>query len=152
MTHSLPDATTRYVSASRQRSQLRGSAEAPAARFGLNTGTLFKLDQVDLASALSAFQAALTDAGPFSIVTRDGSRADFSFGHGPRPWFISRLFRWPVKQITLDIWFEEEPESRRADARAIPAAVARGFIRAVYYRDVSDAELWRELAVPEVAA
>jgi len=143
-------AITRYAWASTRRRRLHGATRPASGTMGLERGTLFELDQIDLATALQGFDAAAADPGSFSIVTRDQTRVDFLFGSGGLIGLINRLLRRPGALVTLDIWFEQDPDPPLADVHAVSVENARAFVEAAY-RDVPDGELWQQLGLPSVA-
>lgn len=148
MNHS---AITRYAWASTRSRRVHGATRPASGATGLEKGTLFELDQIDLPMALQGFDAAAADPGSFSIVTRDQTRVDFLFGSGGLIGLINRLLRRPAALVTLDIWFEEDPDQPLADVHAVPAERARAFVEAVYM-DVPDSALWQQLGLPRVDA
>ena len=101
--------------------------------------------------ALAAFDVVAREPGVFEIITRDDTRVVFMFGRGGLRGALDRLLGRPASRITLDIWFEEEPDPPLADVHAVDVASGRAFIEYVY-RDLDDKDLWRLLDLPPLAA
>ena len=141
----------RNVWASTRGRHLLGSSQPAAGTNGLTQGTLFKFASVDKITALAAFDEVLKDPGSYAIETRDTSRIDFLIGRGAVLGLLDRLLGRPVKWVTLDIWFEEDPEPELVDVHALEVNGARSVIEAVY-TDVPDSELWQLVGLPVVAA
>src|SRR6266545_35725 len=141
----------RNVWASTRRRRLLGSSRPAAGTMGLTKGMLFEFAAVDVTTALAAFDEVLNDPGSYALETRDNSRIDFLIGRGAVLGLLDRLLGRPVKWVTLDIWFEEDPEPELVDVYALEVNGARSVIEAVY-SDVPDSELWQLVGLPVVAA
>jgi hypothetical protein len=119
-------------------------------------GTHFQFADVTLAEALIAFDAAVREPGGFEIITRDQTRIAFFLGHGGLLGTLQgvlgvKLLRRPATLVTLDIWFEVDPEPPLADVHTVSVTSARTLIEAIY-RDSSDQELWQGLDLPMLVA
>jgi hypothetical protein len=114
-------------------------------------GTLLRFTEVSQGQALAAFDQVVRNPGTFEIITRDRTRIAFGFGHGGLRGAFDRMFGRPIEKVTLDIWFEEEPVPPLVDLQILTVASARTFVERIY-RDTDDAELWRFLGLPGLAA
>ena len=140
---------TRYVWASTRSNVLHGSTR-PAGEAHGGRGSLYELELLDVATALVAFDLVAEAPGAFAIVTRDQSRVDFLFGRGG---VLGTLDRWTgrrVDRVTLDLWFEEDPDPPLVDVWQVSLTFARAFVEHVF-ADVTDGELWRRLGLPLAA-
>lgn len=136
---------TRLIWASTKHKQLCGHSYKAADFVGkYKKGTIFQFEPAEKSVALELFDSVAENPGNFSIETRDYSKIDFLFG----PTWISsivKLFRKEIRRsVTLDIWFEEDPEIPIQDVVSLDIVKARGFLERIF-DDVSDEELWRQL-------
>ena len=134
----------RYVWASTRSRCLHGSTR-PADE----GGSLYELELLDVATALTAFDLVAAAPGSFALVTRDQSRVDFLFDRGLLG-TLNRLLGRRVDCVTLDVWFEEEPDPPLVDVWEVGLTSAREFVEHVF-ADVSDRELWHRLGLPLAA-
>ena len=112
-------------------------------------GTYLLFDQVEESEALLAFDAVVQNPGAFEIITRDQTRVAFLMGGGLSG-LVDRLLGRTIDRVTLDIWFEEEPEPPLVDVYTVSVQAARVFIEYAY-QDLGDNELWRLLGLPTLA-
>ena len=112
-------------------------------------GTYLDFERVEAPKALLAFDAVVQNPGAFEIITRDLTRVAFLMGGGLRG-VVDRLLGRTIDRVTLDIWFEEEPEPPLVDVYSVSVQAARAFIEYVY-QDLGDHELWRLLGLPPLA-